>query len=727
MNSRLVTQWLGLSPILGLVCLLAAQAQAQTAVPAGVSQLPAKTASELTEICAGLLQQGPAGIQAIAQLLVPPGTGNDTQARYALNGLVKYAQRPGAESDRALVAGALAAALKTAANPEIKSFLINQLQLIGHDDVVPALSEYLTDTRLCDPAARALVAIHTPAAGMALAKALPSAAAAERVTLLLALGEIRQNSAVKDILVYAQGEDHPARLAAWFALANIGDPAAIDVLRQATYSALAYERLKANSFFLLLARRLAELGQPDLGEKICRDLLAARLPNNEINVNSAALGSLVTILGERALPDLLKAIDHNNLAFRAAALNLAGAIAGPAATRAWIEKMNAVSPVKRAEIVEMLGQRGDKAALGDLIGTLKDADQTVRLAAIKAVVQLGGPSALQNLVAALSPDNADDIKAAQQALQLLSGEAVVQAAAAALPQAPAPIQKTLLQLLSVRHAQGCASEVFALTKNADASVRLAAMQALGNIAGPSDLPQVMRLFLETKDSAEKAAAQQALVTSACQIQDADQRTEPILRVLDQSAGDQRTALLEVLANVGGNKALRAVAADVSSTTPAVREAALRALANWSDPEAIPELLQVVKTQNDTTSQALAAQGCVRLMDSAEMTPEKQLAVYRELMAAVKRPEEQKLVLAGLANIRTIEALKFAASYLSQSAVQTEAIQAVAKIACPASNRETGLVGKEVQSILAKALELAPDGQVKQRIRRYLNSDTFPRN
>ena len=97
------------------------------------------------------------------------------------------------------------------------------------------------------------------------------------------------------------------------------------------------------------------------------------------------------------------------------------------------------------------------------------------------------------------------------------------------------------------------------------------------------------------------------------------------------------------------------------------------------------------------------------------------------MAAVKRPEEQKLVLAGLAKVKTIEALKFAASYLGQPAVQTEAIQAVASIACPGANREPGLVGKEVQSILAKALEIAPDGQVKQRIRRYLASDKFPRN
>ena len=275
--------------------------ETKSTVSSVVVRMPAKSSIERDRLIAKVVRLGPAGTRGICKMLVAPGAGNDTKARYALSGMTMYVTRPGAEIERIMYAGAVIEALATSKDDEVKAFLIRQLQLAGRDEAVAALAEFVGDKRLCEPATQALLAIRTPAAEMVLLRALASADRANRVTIIKALGELRCKAAAKELIKYATSRLADTRRTALYAVANIGDASAIDVLAEAAQATSSYERAGATSLYLLLARRLAEAGQKQQCIKICSDLIKTRTDPRENNVRLAALNTLVSAIGEKAV------------------------------------------------------------------------------------------------------------------------------------------------------------------------------------------------------------------------------------------------------------------------------------------------------------------------------------------------------------------------------------------------------------------------------------------
>ena len=124
---------------------------------AGVAELVGKL--EWAEPEAGraiieqLLKLGADAIRETARMLKDPGEGKDATARFALHGLAMHVVTGQAEQQRNLLESALIGALEEQKSPEIKAFLVRQLQLVGRDAAVPALARYLSDDRFCEPAA----------------------------------------------------------------------------------------------------------------------------------------------------------------------------------------------------------------------------------------------------------------------------------------------------------------------------------------------------------------------------------------------------------------------------------------------------------------------------------------------------------------------------------------------------------------------------------------------
>jgi len=140
-----------------------------------LAQFPAQNAEDKDKLAAGIVQLGPPGILEICRMLLPPGAGEDSQVRYALNGVAVHVSRSGAEDERQMFALALIQALDSARDSEVKAFLIQQLQLTGKSESVKPLSQLLEERRLCEPATQALLAIRTSEAEKALLKSLGKA------------------------------------------------------------------------------------------------------------------------------------------------------------------------------------------------------------------------------------------------------------------------------------------------------------------------------------------------------------------------------------------------------------------------------------------------------------------------------------------------------------------------------------------------------------------------
>ncbi len=443
-----------------------------------VEKMPAPSPAEGDTINAAFVASGSAGVKAVCAMLVPPGTGDDTKARFALSGLAKYVSRNGAETERAMVAGAVLDALKMASDNEVKAFLIRQLQVAGRDECVPALSGYLADERLCGPATQTLTAIGTCAAKKALKTALPSLSGGPRIATMKAVGELRCMCMAPVIAPFATNDDPATRSVALFALANIGNPASEPVLAKACTTGSALEQAHAASLYLLYARQLAEGGDKKLGVAICRELLAeSTVPN----VRCEALGTLASITGKRVTRDLVAAMDDGCKEYRVAALRLAGVSPSKWTTRKWVRKMGKVGPPARLEIMGMLGERADSVAIRALLKALETTDDPAALAATATALRQLPLDARADAVAKALKKVMPNARAAL--LGVLRGSDAVAVLSKALSAAKSPEEKQVFlgDLATMRSEASLEAVVDAM---ADESIRAEAVATAVMIACP---------------------------------------------------------------------------------------------------------------------------------------------------------------------------------------------------------------------------------------------------
>jgi len=710
--------------LLALFCVLLCQAGAATAATIDdlINKLPASSASEGQKIIAQIVKLGPPAYEDLSKKLVAPGTGDDSKVRFAMHGLAVYVVRPGAEAERRLYVRSLVKALGARDGREVKAFLIRQLQLAGKDDAVEPLSGYLGQETLCEGATQALTRIGTPKAAGALNKALPGASGRNLITIIRALGELRFKPAAKHILKHAMSTDAITRRTALWALANIGDFSAAEVLKKAAETEAKYERARVTDFYLLFAKRLAEAGDKRACAAICREFVKTRTDPRENNVVCAALSTLVSAIGEDAMADLLATADSEDKKIREAALKLAAAIPGEAATAKWVARAKTASPATRGAIVAMLGRRGDEAGRSAVLAALKDKEQVVRLAAITSARRFGTQEAMTGLFEALGDGNPAEVNAIRRELSLLPSSKVVSAAAAALGKVPPRSRAALIELLASRKAKEHVNAVFAAASDPDDGVRVAALKALSSLADEKAIPKIVDLLLKARRSAERAAAQKVIVALSGKIPDPEKRADAILAALGKTAGEKRALLLQVLPRIGGKKALAAVIADTKRADGTVRDAAIRAMTAWPNADAAPELLNVARNAAETTHQVLALRAYIRLIALPSKRPTSEtLSMYKAAMNAAKLPEDRKAVLAGIVGVKDINALKFVASYLDDKEVAAEAALAAVKMAEPAKKGEKGLVGSEVEQILKKVIAVAKDTSIQNQAKQCLTS------
>jgi hypothetical protein len=142
----------------------------------------------------------------------------------------------------------------------------------------------------------------------------------------------------------------------------------------------------------------------------------------------------------------------------------------------------------------------------------------------------------------------------------------------------------------------------------------------------------------------------------------------------------KAILVRVLAVVGGDAALAAVRRGTADADAQVKDAALRALADWPDPAAAPDLLAQLRTGASDAPRAVAFRGVVRMAREMEGPPEPRLKLLSEAYAVARSADERKQIIGALGDIPALNALRLAARSLDDPALADEAGAAVVKIA-----------------------------------------------
>lgn len=426
MNAVMKHKNLLASAVVVLAVLSGVQASAES-LDELLLRMPARDANEADWVSYQLIEAGDGAIGGLCDRLLPPG-GDDAAVRFAVNGLAKYVSTGLREEERELVANSIVQAIRRQTDADAKAFLIRQLEVAGGNESVPSLGAYLSNERLCDPAASALVAIGTQDAAEALAAALPDARGACIGAIAKSLGELRHEASAPVLIEIANGEDPQSAALARYALANMGAEDAETLLREAMEVESVVAQSNAVSDYLLYIEQRAANGDKREARKLAKETLALFDAPEDVSYKCAALALLVQLEDRSALDALLDAMDSEGYQYRGAALLLANRITGARATSKWVRKLSEVDAPRQVEILHMLGSRRDDRALDAVLDHFDSSELEVRVAAYKAATSIGGAAVAPALVAALDDAEGDEVETIKAALMRVPLDDLVGAA-----------------------------------------------------------------------------------------------------------------------------------------------------------------------------------------------------------------------------------------------------------------------------------------------------------
>ncbi len=652
-----------------------------------VADLLARLPSESRELTVRLMEEmyslGEEGTGLICRQVLPSGTGDDIRARYAVSSLTAHLSADKDDTRKREWEKQCIYYMNAATDREVRVFFMRQLNLIGSDASVKALSGFAGSNENCDDAVITLQSIGSSAALDLLASVLRAGSSPCAAQIMVALAENSYPGALDSYIAWNEIGTSAERTAALFAMASTGDPKAGPILLQsAEMASYKWDPTGAVQSLLLYAGNTGLAGNIREMEKIT-DLVISRSNTPQTAGQRVAAMSVITeVKGNGALNMLLEAADDPDMAVRGGALRLAAAMPGSEVTKKWINRYAKVSSAARPGILFMLGERGDELAVPLMMKVLNDPDQALAGEAVTALAKLQGEKAVDPLLSwILKYENEEGHRAAANALTTILDSTSLARVADNLPASKGHATVTLLWLLSWSGNTDYFTTVYSYTAAKDMAVRAAALTSLASVASWNDQPQIIQLLEQTSERGEIAVLQRALLTAAMRGDDPLKRSELILYALGKSRDKLR--LIPLLATTGGEDALKQVAYEFENGDAETRDACFDALSHWSDHSAVSALYDICVSGNKTFGRP-AFDAYLRMVSLAPVTPERKLLLLKDIAPYAMAPDAKTEMIATAAALGMRQAGFFILQYLSDPAeeVMRAAEEAVASMKLP---------------------------------------------
>lgn len=392
----------------------------------------------------------------------------------------------------------------------------------------------------------------------------------------------------------------------------------------------------------------------------------------------------------------------------------------PKLARIWL--LRKVEPLGRDEVV------------ADLAALLHDADADIRETARRALINNPSPKAGATLRAELGKADKPEWKIAMinglafrrdgQAVDAIArlannqDDAVATAAVCALgdirtPEAINAVTALLEKPRPTLHARiaeaavKCGEDLIAkgsadkaaviyerlYDKSQPENIRIAGLQGLAAARGAKALPGLFEI-LNGDD-----ARMQMVAARSIQEMPGNEITQKLLGQLSTASPQVAELIIDVLGQRGpeAREAVAKLARDASE--PAVKDAAVLALAQLGDASAIDALLQIAKSSENKTHRSVALRGYVRLARE-QGAPEQRLETLTAAMKLANNTDDKKLIVSAIGDIASAKSLEVLMP-LVEGELHSEAFAAAVSVVKRIAGRNQQVARKAVEG-LAKA-------------------------
>jgi HEAT repeat protein len=342
-------------------------------------------------------------------------------------------------------------------------------------------------------------------------------------------------------------------------------------------------------------------------------------------------------------------------------------------------------------LIDALAEINDSTAVKVIEKAAESPDKEIRIAALSAIGKVGSSQHVPLLIKALN--EATDPPSSQiieQALATLKGGDLTDAAILKELKS-SPAKTRIINVLTRRFSLRPESKVFAsdgfktmleiAVSDDEASAR-AAFRALGKLCSERELPQLLDALVGIKTAQIRTEAENAIAAVIEKIPSKINCANLVCGYVVKTTNPEvKISFINLLPVCGGAEALSTAKASYASTDSRIKEAGLRALAEWKDISAWDALFKVYEKPDSEAFRVLALRGLVRLLNEENIRPDEKLVdYYSKLFNFAKTASDKKMIIGALGNCAHREALYLALEKVSDPDIKAEAIEAVKRIA-----------------------------------------------
>ncbi|UIR58000.1 DUF1080 domain-containing protein [Sphingobacterium sp. SRCM116780] len=638
-------------------------------------------------------------VVALLSRLKPQGQ-NNAEVEYATNSYSFFVNQPGKEKQKEVYVQGLLEALSTVEENTNQAFILRLLRQCAGNSAVAKVATYLNNSYLADGAARTLVTIHSQEASDALLNGLANTSDEKSaIAVVTALGDVKNQAAEQPIIALLDKyKSDIFKRTALIALSKIGGTAALPIfekeLKAANYS---YDNLNGIGLGLDYAESLIDNKKNTEAIAYLNSLFAEASKLKAINAQVGSLTLLTALDAKKQKKNLLLAVQNENNTYRHVALGLLQKYGDANDTKKLLGLAAKSSPAVQESLLNYIAQNGSinqLKAIEKLVG--KSTDTHAKLAGLSAINLLSKGAESKSLISNLSTD--DQLNQSIKALLLSSkNENTIDEVNNALANVDDAKKIQLLDILSVRSNSNSSQAVLGL-KSSNAEVNKAINNALPNVAQEKDLDVLINL-LGTADEASSKNLETAIANVIQSSPNKEQHITKLAANISRSAAPSATKYFPIFARLGDQTSLTAVSNYLKSDNPALKEAAIAAIADWSTPLALNELIQLSRADLSADLNQQVFSGLVKNINKSTETNDQKTLLLKDAFAVAKSSNQKKSVLASLQSTGTYQALIFASQYMKDADLKGAAVNTAMNIAL----EDKSFVGAEVRNVLNEVI------------------------
>ncbi|MDI6697466.1 MAG: hypothetical protein QME85_00820 [Candidatus Saccharicenans sp.] len=554
------------------------------------------------------------------------------------------------------------------------------LSWIAESETVKALAPFLLDPERTDAVRYVLERVPGEEANRALIEALRKAPAEVLPGIISSLGHRRVEAAVPEFEKILSKKPATGVVSNTLeALGNTGGQEAVEILAGYIKAGDENLRLKAADGLLRIASRAIDQKDYSRAGKISEILLEARLlPEGRM----VAWKIKILAAGEKQNQGLAAALKSRDESARRAALALFPELVKKNEIGSFLSLLAGLPENLQGQVAAVLSHHPVPGAR-EYLRTLADksASVEVRTEALLSLGKAGDDYDVEFLARRAASARGKEKAAARESLIRLADRAVDKKILELLAQQPEQALRNELLLAACERDIVESRKYFLLeaaNPAADVSLVSRGLRAFGDISLAEELLPVA-FKVEEENFREELAG--ILAAWARQSARPEARSAYFRNLLGREPEAKNQALLiSIIGKIGERNSLPLLRQYHDNRNQEVREAALRAIADWPEVEARDDLLKIAKTSPGLKEKVLAIRGLVRLTAAERYRlPQAVVENLKEIYAISPRAEEKKLVLAVFSDFPCREALAFCELLSSDPEVGTEARAAAEKI------------------------------------------------